>query len=305
MLWSFFRYDLAMTLKPTDPAHDQPRKTLLAALRKHCAVDARAGLDDNVPPLVSAFVARERECINRFRATTPGLVVIIEGSKQIAWGARRQECPAGNALFLPADAVLDVVNEPDPETGIYRALYLQFPRAMMIEAARRWPEFAAREPDHAIAAVAMEDGLAAALLHVAEGMGCCSARMSAHRLLGVLGHLAELGVVRFAPKYVERSVVEAIRLLVRHRLDQPWSAAMVATALGMSEATLRRRLALEGQSLRAVMLGERMDAAHRLLGERTADVAQAMAATGYVSRSHFSRHYKAAHGTVPSHSRRR
>ncbi len=256
-------------------------------------------------PMVSAFVTRERECIASFRAATPGLVIVIEGSKQVAWGAERSECAAGDALFLPADAVLDVINDPDPGTGIYRALYLQFPRAMMIEAARRWPEFAAREPGHGIAAVPMDVALASALIHVAEGLHLCSRRMKAHRLLGVIGHLAERGIVRFAPKYVERSVVEAIRLLVRHRLDQPWSAGAIAAALGMSEATLRRRLAAEGRSLRAVMLDERMEAARQLLGDRTADVAHAMAATGYVSRSHFSRHYKAAHGTVPSQSRNR
>ena len=261
-------------------------------------------MDGNVPLLVSTFVARERECIARFHPTTPGLVVVIEGSKQVSWGAERRDCAAGDALFLPADAVLDVVNDPDPATGFYRALYLQFPRHMIIEAARRWPEFAARDPGLGVATVALDDSLASAVLHVAEGLHHCSKRMSAHRLLGVLGHLAERGVVRFAPKYVERSVMEAIRLLIRHRLDQPWSAGTVAATLGMSEATLRRRLAAEGRSLRMVVLGERMEAAHRLLRERTADVAEAMAATGYVSRSHFSRHYKAAHGAVPSRSRR-
>lgn len=289
----------------TNSADKQSCMALLASLRAHCFVDARDGMNGNVPPLVSAFVARERECIARFRPTTPGLVIIIEGSKQVTWGAERKDCAAGDALFLPADAVLDVINDPDPVTGIYRALYLQFPRAMMIEAARRWPEFATREPYHTIATIALDDTLASAVVHVAEGLNHCSARMNTHRLLGVLGHLAERGIVRFAPKYVERSAVEAIRLLVRHRLDQSWSAATVAVALGMSEATLRRRLASEGRSLRAVMIGERMDAAHRLLEERTADVAQAMAATGYVSRSHFGRHYKAAHGSPPSHSRRR
>ncbi len=255
--------------------------------------------------MISAFVTRERECITSFRATTPGLVVVIEGSKQVAWGGERKTCAAGDALFLPAEAVLDVVNDPDAETGIYRALYLQFSRAMMIEAARRWPEFAACEPGHAIATVPLDDALSSALVHVAEGLHRCSDRMSVHRLLGVVGHLAERGIVRFAPKYVERSVVEAIRLLIRHRLDQPWAAEAVATALGMSGATLRRRLAAEGRSLRTVMLGERMEAARQLLSERTADVAQAMAATGYVSRSHFSRHYKAAHGALPSYSRKR
>ncbi len=294
-----------MVFPQPDPSTNHTRKALLASLSAHCVIDARGGLDGNVPPMVSAFVSRERECIASFRPTTAGLVVVIEGSKQVAWGGERRTCAAGDTLFLPADAVLDVVNDPDPTTGIYRALYLQFSRPMMIEAARRWPEFAARKPGHGIASVPLDDALASALVHVAEGLHRCSIRMNAHRLLGVVGHLAERGIVRFAPKYVERSVVEAVCLLVRHRLDQPWSAGAVATALGMSEATLRRRLAAEGRSLRTVMLGERMEAARLLLDERTADVAQAMAATGYVSRSHFSRHYKTAHGALPSHTRHR
>ena len=275
------RYDLMMAPPPTDPSSNHAREALLAALSGHCIIDTRDGLGEKVPPMVSAFVTRERECIASFRASTPGLVVVIEGSKQVAWGGERRTCTAGDVLFLPADAVLDVVNDPDPITNIYRALYLQFPRAMMIEAARRWPEFAAREPGHGIATVPMDDPLSSALTHVAEGLHRCSERMNAHRLLGVLGHLAERGIVRFAPKYVERSVVEAVRLLIRHRLDQPWSAGAVATALGMSEATLRRRLAVEGRSLRTVLLGERMVAARQLLGERTADVAQVSTPVGF------------------------
>lgn len=278
---------------------------MLVSLRAHCLVDARQGLDGNLPPLVSAFVAREVERVAAFRAVTPALVVVIDGTKQVMWGLERTTCVAGDALFLPADAMLDVVNEPDEATGAYRALFLQFPRALMIEAARRWPEFASRAPNHGIAAVEMDAPLASAIAHVVDGLDDCSARMTAHRVLGVLGLLAERGVVRFAPKYVERSVVEAIRLVVRHRLDQRWPASAIAGALEMSEATLRRRLSSEGQSLRTLMVDERMKAAQRLLGERSADVAQAMAATGYASRSHFSRHYKAAHGTVPSHGRRR
>ncbi|RZL22186.1 MAG: hypothetical protein EOP64_08465, partial [Sphingomonas sp.] len=158
----------------TDPSTSHSREALLASLSAHCVIDARDGLDGNVPPMMSAFVTRERECIASFRPTTPGLVVVIEGNKQVAWGGERKTCVAGDALFLPAGAVLDVVNDPDPATGIYRALYLQFSRAMMIEAARRWPEFAAREPGHAIATVPLDDTLSSALTHVAEGLHRCS-----------------------------------------------------------------------------------------------------------------------------------
>ncbi|WP_421475817.1 helix-turn-helix domain-containing protein [Agrobacterium tumefaciens] len=72
----------------------------------------------------------------------------------------------------------------------------------------------------------------------------------------------------------------------------------------MSEATLRRRLRDENHSLRALLLTERMHAAYLILSDRDADVADAIAATGYASRSHFSRHFQDAFGQAPSTVRR-
>ncbi|WP_277983919.1 hypothetical protein [Sphingomonas faeni] len=145
------------------PVSSLAQEAMLASLRWHCTVDARNGIDSNLPPLVSAFVSRKRECISQFQVIKPGLFIVIEGSKEVAWGGRRRKFFAGDALFLPANAVLDVINDPDPDTGIYRALYLQFPRSTMIEAARRWPEFAVRNPHHDIATVTLDESLASAM----------------------------------------------------------------------------------------------------------------------------------------------
>jgi AraC-like DNA-binding protein len=68
----------------------------------------------------------------------------------------------------------------------------------------------------------------------------------------------------------------------------------------MSEATMRRRLRREGQTLRALLLWERMQAAQTILRDRDADVGDAIAATGYTSRSHFSRHFQETFGAAPS-----
>ncbi len=68
----------------------------------------------------------------------------------------------------------------------------------------------------------------------------------------------------------------------------------------MSEATLRRRLSAEGQTLQHLLLDERMKAAFTILNVRDASVAEALAATGYQSRSHFSKHFQQRFGATPS-----
>ncbi len=62
---------------------------------------------------------------------------------------------------------------------------------------------------------------------------------------------------------LESGVAERVR---RYLIDRPAGQAKVAKALGMSVATLRRRLAHEGKSFRAISSSVRRDAAEMLLG---------------------------------------
>lgn len=268
----------------------------LADLAEH---DTRALLDGTNPSFLSAFVTRHREAIGELALPATGLVIVIEGTKELLHAGDRKIYRPGDAILLPAGARFDVVNEPDPATGVYRALFLRLSRELIIEAARLWPEFCrpiARPPTE----IGLDAPLSAAIRHAAEAIAeLGSRRVQAHRALEIVLMLAERGALALVPKYAETSVAEAVRLMIRHRLDHAWSAAAVAAKLSMSEATLRRRLRGEGESLGRLLLAERMQAAHVLLCDRNADVAEAVAATGYSSRSHFAKHFKAAFGISP------
>lgn len=284
-----------------------PKRHVADALRVLARADSRDLTNEGRPVILSAFVSRTRECIGELTTPMAVLIVIIEGSKQIVSGAHEITYTAGDAFVLPAGARLDVVNDPDPETGVYRALCVGFPRELVIEAARRWPQFvgrgSARNRDVTVTA-----DLCSAILHAAEALSHAipaSGRVTDHRVLEILLLLAEQGVLPLTPKYVEGSVAEAVRLLVRHRLHQSWTADGVAAALDMSEATLRRRLRAEATTFQDLLRDERMAAAHLLLADRDADVAEALAATGYRSRSHFARHFEARFGLTPSAVRQR
>ncbi len=66
-------------------------------------------------------------------------VVVIEGTKEVLWGAEQRVYGPGEAIALGAGAHVDVVNVPDEASGVYRALCVTFPRDLVIEAARLGP----------------------------------------------------------------------------------------------------------------------------------------------------------------------
>jgi AraC-like DNA-binding protein len=280
----------------------QIQQRLRDALRPLAESDTRGLLEGAEPPFISGFVARHRETIRELSAPTPGLVIVIEGRKDVLWGASAETYRAGEAFVLPAGARVDMVSEPDDASGVFRALVVQFSRALIIEAARLWPQLMEKQVDLG-SKIEVGPALCSAIIHSAEALAApltLSRRAVDHRILEVLLILAEQGALRLAPKYVEGPVADAVRLIIRHRLDHSWSAKLVASQLSMSEATLRRRLNQEEWSLRALLLAERMKAAHVILSDRDADVAEAIAATGYSSRSHFARHFQEAFGATPS-----
>lgn len=283
--------------------------TALRRLAGHARTDDRhraqiAGLAE-AAPFLSAFVAQQREVIRELHLPSAAAVVVLEGEKEVSCRGLSRRFRLGTLVALHPDSTLDVVNIPDPGTGCYRALFLGFPRRLEIEAARRWPALTgAHAPAdlHAAAGLPLVGPLAAAVVHFAEALGGPghSAALCDHRLLEVMLLLAEAGALRFRPKYRARSVTEGLRLLLRHRLHEDWTAARAAAALSLSEATLRRRLAGEGAGFAAVLREERLAAAHLLIGQRGADVADAMAATGFRSRSHFARQFRDRYGVLPS-----
>jgi AraC-like DNA-binding protein len=267
--------------------------------------DTRDVAEGEQPRILSAFVTRRRESTSQVVMPMAALIIIIEGRKEIIAGADQRVYQAGDAVVLPASAYVDVVNEPDAETGFYRALLVCFPRELVIEAARLWPQFVG--PDRGAHEPVVRADLCSAILHCAEALSRrvkASRRVVDHRILEILLILAEQGILPLVPKYVDGSVAEAVRLLVRHRLHFPWTVSTVAAKLSMSEATLRRRLRAEAHAFQTLLRAERMKAAYILLNDRDADVADAVAATGYRSRSHFAKHFQAEFGARPSSVRK-
>ncbi|MCB8879338.1 helix-turn-helix transcriptional regulator [Acidisoma cellulosilytica] len=272
--------------------------------------DARAGGSADDVPSISAFVARQREHFKELTLPTNGLIVLLEGKKEVRFGIDRYLYRPGEAFVALAGAVMDVTNFPDTLSEHYRALFVRLPRSLMIEAARRWPQFSNPVSPPHLSRLPVDAILTDTLIHAVgrgygSGQSTVSQPLAQHRFLEIVLVLAERGAISLTPKYAEQSFADALRQFIRHRLHHPWTAAEVAQHFGCSVATLRRRLLAEGQSFAKLLLAERMAAARILLTERGAEVADTLAATGFASRSHFAVHYRRLYGETPSSARAR
>lgn len=96
------------------------------------------------------------------------------------------------------------------------------------------------------------------------------------------------------------SLAMRIRDLIRADPARDWQSRLVETALGVSGATLRRRLAAEGTGLREVIAAARLACAMDLLYTTHWPVKTVAARVGYRSVASFSRRFSARYGLDPA-----
>lgn len=111
---------------------------------------------------------------------------------------------------------------------------------------------------------------------------------------------------RQAEETVSLSFTEQVRSLLHQRvLDGRFTAAVVAEGLGMSERTVRRRLAEESMNLRQLIDDTRFELARHLLRDTRLSVAEIGAALRYADPNVFSRAFRRRAKVSPSQWRRR
>jgi AraC-like DNA-binding protein len=251
---------------------------------------------------LSAFVTRQTETIQKIAMPVAGLLVVVEGIKTIHWAGRTFVYGPGEAFALPTGACVDVVNAPDPRSGIYRAVFLGFSADLLEDARRRWSALA-RDRQTVDPSVDVTPALASAVLHASEalaGVVAVSPRVTEQRIQEILLMLAECGAAPLRPDVRSHSMTDVVRLTIRAAPAHPWTAGVVAKALHTSEPTLRRHLRGEGASFRHILAEERMRAARSMLLDGKTNVAEAAIIGGYASLSHFAKRFRSTYGCLPS-----
>ena len=262
---------------------------MLEKLRRLAAKDRRPTVaSDGIGSYSTLFTFVTRERIAGSAFSQVSIVAILEGSKEVVSMGRQRRFSAGTALVLPAGWRGDVVNDPDPQTGVYRAIFIAFPNELTRRAAKAFPPCRISCQTE----LTLDPLLAAAINHAGQGIanGNVPVPLLEHRLLEILMVLAVRGALPGLPE----TTAEAVRALVRWQPDRAWTADLIAGELGTSNATLRRRLSREGASLRDVMASERVALAKTLLAEDGLSLREAALATGYRSPRRFTDRLRSA-----------
>jgi len=203
----------------------------------------------------------------------------------------------GSVIVLPRDVPMDVVNIPG-DGGVYESLILEVPKLPEGVPPLTLAERLRREAVSRAFGVTLTDDLVEALSHAATTIRAeeMSEAVQALRLREVLTLLRPLPSAR---SLFSAPLHEEVAWLISSSPSQEWSVARMAREVGLGASTLRRRLAQEGSSFRAILRQERLRAGQAALAAGASSLGAAEAA-GYSSRSHFARRYRQSFGKTPS-----
>ncbi|AKU97715.1 Transcriptional regulator, AraC family [Labilithrix luteola] len=260
------------------------------------------------------YFARRKQRIASYASPYPVVALILEGTKRVDLDGVSRVLHAGDALLLSANVALGVTNLPDPDTGAFRSVLFEVLGEAQALLSRHYPELAQGGPTTTRARMQLFTPALPTLQafeHVCETVltGSAHPRLLHHRLEGLLLALfvestspSEDDIVRAR---ADVDIAMALRELVRTSPEEEFSAQRVARALGVSEATLRRRLRTMGTSLRALVVEERMALAKVLLDDGRLDVGDVALRCGYASHGKFAKQFVRCYGVAPSVARAR
>ncbi|WBS02585.1 helix-turn-helix transcriptional regulator [Pseudoduganella sp. SL102] len=247
------------------------------------------------PELV--IVAPRRYRLRAMDIDQPALMIPLAGRKILAEGQTAAELGPGRYLMIHRALRCTVQNIP--EHGDYQAWCIAFPWRV-IGLARTLLDAHAPPPvpgpNHSCGALA---ALHAELAHLlAAQCGGADPGTLDHALLGVLLALHRHGDDQFRLAQ-DLSVAARVRLVVGAAPGRDWCSADLEESLHMSGATLRRRLADEGTSLRIVLRDARLHHALALLQTTRRPLRAIALACGYRSLPSFARQFEARFGVDP------
>lgn len=267
---------------------DERRSTLADELR---ALARQGGLS------CACVRSVHQHALKAFDPVTPVIALPLAGTKRARLGGERVEVRPGELFVITGPASLDVENIPDPASGEYLALGVSLDERVIGAAQRLLPE-RARDPAPRIAGLPI-GALEASLLDWTRALERRDEALARHALVGLVLRLHELGLEGIVARRVPRLAAQ-IRELVAAEPTRPWASSHLEALLGMSGATLRRRLAAEGESLREVIAHARLAHALQLLYTTRLPVKTVAQRSGYASAASFARRFEARYGIEPS-----
>lgn len=248
--------------------------------------------------IAARIVQQNRLRYSNIVINRPVIILVEHGTKILRSGDYELTIKAGGAVALCQDQMFDVVNEANAD-GAYQARWIAFDPDLVL--AQSPPVNATPPIERALALEAPERGFLDAYHLATQAIaepGSVPGAIAVHRVKELLIWL-DLSGGRFAPPR-PTGFAPRVRAILTSEPGEDWSGVGLCGRLGVSEATLRRKLSAEGWSFQSLLADVRMSAAMQLLQSTDLPVLHIAQEVGYESQSRFALRFRARFGFAPS-----
>ncbi|PMX63893.1 AraC family transcriptional regulator [Pseudomonas sp. GP01-A15] len=262
-------------------------------------MDVHEGLRHRESIIESCVIrARQHHTLQRVPIFMTALCRVRQGQKLMQWDEREMRAGPQHLILLPAGRELGVTNFPGAQ-GDYIADVVSFPVTVLRNfVARYGAQF--KGSMHADLCVRLDkqtrqawDQLLTALSTGAPAALCTHYGEAVLLCLCLAGPAGPLLMDRNDP------LSERVQRLIGSNLSRDWTVATVAQQLNLGESTLRRQLANEDASFRAILENVRLGAALQQLQTSRDSIGEISSACGYASASRFAVRFKSHYGLSP------
>lgn len=227
----------------------------------------------------------------------PTFGVVLRGRKRLHGpGGSEIALAAGDMFVITRPCQLDAFNWPD-EDGLYLTITMPICDEVIAAARMLWAQPVGQGGPSVLGLPAQR--MASQLLAWGDALRVGAYGPARAALADMAVQLCEMGhTAMLAPP--PPTLAARIRSLVAAQPERAWRSRDFEDELGLSGATLRRRLAAEGQSLLDVITDARLACAMQLLYTTRWPVKTVAARVGYQSAPTFVRRFARRYGLDPS-----
>ncbi len=248
---------------------------------------------------LTKLIFRRRECLRAVVLDRPIIVSVLAGTKTIYLDEQEYIFKAGELFFLPSAIAIDVINQPDLNSGEYIALVLELSSNLIERIRLAYPEVVDETHSNNFQSknirldIPLSPDLAETFIHLVKNVvdnvqEADISYLNEHHIIEVILRLLRSDLREQILQVVYPDFLTYICHILHRDLSFSWSATKLAEELGISVSTLKRRLKAKNVSFKQILLQERMNKAMRLLKQDRYAIAEIAIACGYESPSRFA-----------------
>jgi AraC-like DNA-binding protein len=245
----------------------------------------------------ACITARREHGASSVEIPQPQFAILLQGRKQVRTAQQSLEFAPGDLFLITRRCRIDVVNIPDPHSGLYLSAIVPMCAEALTAARALWNEPLPQAGDALARLPLVEHGATLLQWRQALEQGQYTEARLALASLAVAFCRRGHGSLLVPP---EPSLGERIRDLIAAQPERDWQSRDFEAQLGLSGATLRRRLASEHSSVRELITDARLAHAMSLLYTTRLPLKTVAARVGYRSLGSFNKRFAERYGLEPA-----